>query len=131
MVLDSMITSPHRRSPSFRKQFPRDELGSWSTLLQRHRFLLTALALLAFLCTIYLYFAVTLGATESCSGLTGNRHQAGSDSLLTLQTFVRFKETCAKIDLQKLNGYEGMMFGLCEGWLGFTYTPDVFTGTLA
>ncbi|KAL9407082.1 hypothetical protein Peur_004054 [Populus x canadensis] len=71
MVLDSMITSPHRRSPSFRKQFPRDELGSWSTLLQRHRFLLTALALLAFLCTIYLYFAVTLGATESCSGLTG------------------------------------------------------------
>ncbi|KAG5227786.1 hypothetical protein OIU76_017324 [Salix suchowensis] len=73
MVLDSMITSPHRRSPSFRKQFPRDELGSWSTLLQRHRFLLTALALLAFLCTIYLYFAITLGATESCSGLTGTK----------------------------------------------------------
>ncbi|PNT52580.3 hypothetical protein POPTR_001G040300v4 [Populus trichocarpa] len=73
MVLDSMITSPHRRSPSFRKQFPRDELGSWSTLLQRHRFLLTALALLAFLCTIYLYFAVTLGAIESCSGLTGTK----------------------------------------------------------
>ncbi|XP_061961851.1 uncharacterized protein LOC133682505 [Populus nigra] len=69
--LDSMITSPHRRSPSFRKKFPRDELGSWSALLQRHHFLLTALALLAFLCTIYLYFAVTLGATESCSGLTG------------------------------------------------------------
>ncbi|KAJ6702363.1 CCR4-NOT TRANSCRIPTION COMPLEX SUBUNIT [Salix koriyanagi] len=63
--------------------------------------------------------------------ITGSRHQAGSDSLLTLQTFVRFKETCAKIDLEKLNGYEGMMFGLCEGWLGFTYTPDVFTGTLA
>ncbi|KAJ6945430.1 hypothetical protein NC651_000469 [Populus alba x Populus x berolinensis] len=52
MVLDSMITSPHQRSPSFRKQFQRDELGSRSTLLQRHRFLLTALALLAFLCTI-------------------------------------------------------------------------------
>ncbi|KAJ6702367.1 CCR4-NOT TRANSCRIPTION COMPLEX SUBUNIT [Salix koriyanagi] len=48
--------------------------------------------------------------------ITGSRHQAGSDSLLTLQTFVRFKETCAKIDLEKLNGYEGMMFGLCEGW---------------
>ncbi|KAJ6428237.1 hypothetical protein OIU84_023619 [Salix udensis] len=63
--------------------------------------------------------------------ITGSRHQAGSDSLLTLQTFMRFKETCAKIDLEKLNGYEGMMFGLCEGWLGFTYTPDVFTGTLA
>uniref|UniRef100_A0A6N2JW75 Uncharacterized protein n=2 Tax=Salix viminalis TaxID=40686 RepID=A0A6N2JW75_SALVM len=58
MVLDNLITSPHLRSPSFRKQFPRDDLGSWSTLLQRHRFLLTALVLLAFLCTIYLYFAV-------------------------------------------------------------------------
>ncbi|KAG6781559.1 hypothetical protein POTOM_014470 [Populus tomentosa] len=68
-----MITSPHLRSPSFRKQFPRDDLGSWSTLLQRHRFLLTALVLLAFLCTIYLYFAVTLGATESCSGFTGTK----------------------------------------------------------
>ncbi|XP_061961862.1 probable CCR4-associated factor 1 homolog 10 [Populus nigra] len=58
------------------------------------------------------------------------RHQAGSDSLSSLQTFVRFKESCAKIDLEKLNGYEGMMFGLCEGWLGFTYAPDTFMGTL-
>ncbi|KAJ6414574.1 hypothetical protein OIU84_003551 [Salix udensis] len=73
MVLDNLISSPHLRSPSFRKQFPRDDLGSWSTLLQRHRFLLTALVLLAFLCTIYLYFAVTLGATESCSGFTGTK----------------------------------------------------------
>eukprot|EP00262_Sarcandra_glabra_P009219 TRINITY_DN23299_c0_g1_i1.p1 TRINITY_DN23299_c0_g1~~TRINITY_DN23299_c0_g1_i1.p1 ORF type:complete len:103 (-),score=11.16 TRINITY_DN23299_c0_g1_i1:38-346(-) len=77
MVID-ILTSPHRRSQnpfslssSFRKQFQtRDELGSWSALFQRHRFLLTTLALLAFLCTIYLYFAVTLGATESCSGMT-------------------------------------------------------------
>eukprot|EP00258_Populus_trichocarpa_P029602 XP_024445621.1 probable CCR4-associated factor 1 homolog 10 [Populus trichocarpa] len=61
--------------------------------------------------------------------ITGRRHQAGSDSLLTLQTFVRFKESCAKIDLEKLNGYEGMMFGLCEGWLGFTYAPDTFMGS--
>ncbi|KAG2725002.1 hypothetical protein I3843_01G048400 [Carya illinoinensis] len=71
MVLDSILASPHRRSPSFRKQFARDDPLSWATLLQRHRFLLTALALLAFLCTVYLYFAVTLGATGSCSGLTG------------------------------------------------------------
>ncbi|MFQ6643752.1 hypothetical protein Gotur_018430 [Gossypium turneri] len=71
MVLDGIVSSPHRRSGSMRKQFPKDELGSWSTLVQRHRFLLTALGLLAFLCTIYLYFAVTLGATDTCSGLEG------------------------------------------------------------
>ncbi|KAK7293077.1 hypothetical protein RJT34_15938 [Clitoria ternatea] len=71
MVLDSIMSSPHRRSPSFRRQFPRDELGSWSTLVRRHRFLLTALVLLTFLCTVYLYFAVTFGATDTCSGLTG------------------------------------------------------------
>ncbi|XP_054791002.1 uncharacterized protein LOC129296420 isoform X1 [Prosopis cineraria] len=71
MVLDTILSSPHRRSPSFRRQFQRDELGSWSALVQRHRYLLTALALLTFLCTVYLYFAVTLGAGGSCSGLTG------------------------------------------------------------
>ncbi|KAJ4822371.1 hypothetical protein Tsubulata_014300 [Turnera subulata] len=73
MVLDNIISSPHRRSPSFRKQ--RDDFGSWSSLVQRHRFLLTALVLLAFLCTVYLYFAITLGAAAggSCSGLTGTK----------------------------------------------------------
>ncbi|XP_022948745.1 uncharacterized protein LOC111452323 [Cucurbita moschata] len=72
MVLDSILASPRRRTPTFRKQFPANELGSWSTLFNRHRFLLTALALLTCLCTIYLYFAITLGATaSSCSGLTG------------------------------------------------------------
>ncbi|XP_022777248.1 uncharacterized protein LOC111318642 [Durio zibethinus] len=73
MVLDSVVSSPHRRSGSMRKQFLKDELGSWSTLVQRHRFLLTALGLLAFLCTIYLYFAVTLGTTDTCSGLKGTQ----------------------------------------------------------
>ncbi|KAH6819543.1 ephrin-A3 protein [Perilla frutescens var. frutescens] len=83
MALDNVITSPHRRSqtqtafspPSPRKQHSRgDELGSCSTLVQRHRFLLTALALLAFLCTIYLYFAVTLGAAaDACSGMAGTQ----------------------------------------------------------
>lgn len=72
MVLESILSSPHRRHPPFRKQFPANELGSWSTLFNRHRFLLTALALLTLLCTIYLYFAITLGAAvSSCSGLTG------------------------------------------------------------
>ncbi|KAL3529002.1 hypothetical protein ACH5RR_008324 [Cinchona calisaya] len=79
MALDSVITSPHRRSqsqnafssPTLKKQMSRgDEFGSCLTLVQRHRFLLTALALLAFLCTVYLYFAVTLGGNESCSGLS-------------------------------------------------------------
>ncbi|KAK4362119.1 hypothetical protein RND71_017360 [Anisodus tanguticus] len=85
MALDSIITSPHRRSQTQtetafsstdqkKKQYSRgDELGSCSTVLQRHRFLLTALGLLAFLCSIYLYFAVTLGAGDSCSGLTGTQ----------------------------------------------------------
>ncbi|OIT04480.1 hypothetical protein A4A49_06675 [Nicotiana attenuata] len=88
MALDSIITSPHRRSQtqtafsssaSLKRQYSRcDEFGSCSTLLQRHRFLLTALGLLAFLCTIYLYFAVTLGAGagDSCSGLTGTQKAA-------------------------------------------------------
>ena len=75
MVLDSILSSPHRRSPSFRKQFSRDDSLSWPTLLQRHRFLLTALALLAFLCTVYLYFAVTLGASGSCSDLKGTQKE--------------------------------------------------------
>ncbi|KAJ0989850.1 hypothetical protein J5N97_008206 [Dioscorea zingiberensis] len=77
MVRDS-LSSPHRRSqnPVFTSSFgkqssSRDELGSWSALFERHRFLLTMLMLLAFLCTIYLYFAVTLGGSDSCSGLSG------------------------------------------------------------
>ncbi|XP_059291620.1 uncharacterized protein LOC132633103 [Lycium barbarum] len=87
MALDSIITSPHRRSQTQtafstidqkKSQCSRgNELGSCSTVLQRHRFLLTALGLLAFLCTIYLYFAVTLGAAgDSCSGLTGTQKAA-------------------------------------------------------
>ncbi|XAR50439.1 hypothetical protein NMG60_11004769 [Bertholletia excelsa] len=84
--MDGLVSSPHRRSQSaqnaqnvfssssVRKQYSKgDELEGCSALLRRHRFLLTALALLAVLCTIYLYFAVTLGAGESCSGLTGSK----------------------------------------------------------
>ncbi|KAK8490039.1 hypothetical protein V6N13_009436 [Hibiscus sabdariffa] len=71
MVLDGIVSSPLRRSASMRRQFSKDDLGNWSTLVERHRFLLTALAVLAFLCTIYLYFAITLGATDTCSGLKG------------------------------------------------------------
>ncbi|KAL8215829.1 hypothetical protein R6Q57_022666 [Mikania cordata] len=81
MALDGVITSPHRRtqtafsSNSSRKNFTTgNELGSFSTVIRRHRFLLTALGLLAFICTIYLYFAVTLGAGgDLCSGLTGTQ----------------------------------------------------------
>lgn len=80
MALDGVITSPHRRtqtafsSTSSRKNYTSgNELGSFSTVVRRHRFLLTALALLAFLCTIYLYFAITLGAADVCMGLTGSQ----------------------------------------------------------
>ncbi|XP_010472842.1 PREDICTED: uncharacterized protein LOC104714266 [Camelina sativa] len=70
MVLDGIVSSPLRRPHALKKQW--DDLGSCSTVVQRHRFLLTAMLLLAFLCTIYIYFAVTLGARHlSCSGMTG------------------------------------------------------------
>ncbi|XP_010459151.1 PREDICTED: uncharacterized protein LOC104740301 [Camelina sativa] len=70
MVLDGLVSSPLRRQQCLKKQW--EELGTCSTVVQRHRYLLTALALLTFLCTIYLYFAVTLGARHSsCYGLTG------------------------------------------------------------
>jgi hypothetical protein len=75
MVLDS-LSSPHRRSQNTffvssakKPQSSRDD--SWSALFERHRFLLTTLLVLAFLCTIYLYFAVTLGASDACTGLEG------------------------------------------------------------
>ncbi|CAA7026031.1 unnamed protein product [Microthlaspi erraticum] len=70
MVLDGIVSSPLRRPQILKKQW--EELGSFSTVIQRHRYLLTALVLLAFLCTVYLYFAVTLGDRHSlCYGLTG------------------------------------------------------------
>lgn len=76
------MSPAHRRnqnplSPSatlFRRSstFSREELDqSWMALFRRHRFLLLTLALLAFLCTVYLYFAIKLGA-DSCSGLSAN-----------------------------------------------------------
>ncbi|XP_078171563.1 ephrin-A3 protein [Carex rostrata] len=78
MVLDS-LSSPHRRNQNTffsslpKKQSSRDEAGTWVALLERHRFLLTMLVVLVFLCTVYLYFAVTLGANNSCSGLSGTQ----------------------------------------------------------
>lgn len=80
MVLESKITSPHRRQnpfhePSFRKspQTRADELGSFSTVVHRHRFLLTALAFLTLLCTIYLYFAIRFGDDDPCLALKGTK----------------------------------------------------------
>ncbi|CAN1190809.1 hypothetical protein LINPERHAP2_LOCUS40706 [Linum perenne] len=76
MALD-IVSSPRKIPASHRKGFPKDELGSWSTVINRHRFLLTALVLLACLCTIYLYFAITLGAAVAgtCSGLSGKERE--------------------------------------------------------
>lgn len=51
--------------------FSREETDlSWMALIRRHRFLLLMLALLILLCTIYLYFAIKLGA-DNCSSLSG------------------------------------------------------------
>ncbi|KNA19767.1 hypothetical protein SOVF_058370 [Spinacia oleracea] len=81
MALDNVISSPHRRSqtqgafassPRHKKSALSDI--SFSALIQRHRFLLVALVLLIILCTVYLYFAVTLGS-ESCSGLLGTERE--------------------------------------------------------
>ncbi|WOH05498.1 hypothetical protein DCAR_0624915 [Daucus carota subsp. sativus] len=79
MVVESKTISPRWRqnsinSPQNKKQQTRlGELGSFSTIVHRHRFLLTACALLAFLCTIYLYLAVTFVANDSCSALSGTQ----------------------------------------------------------
>ncbi|XP_074269516.1 uncharacterized protein LOC141592661 [Silene latifolia] len=81
MGLDNVVSSPHRRSqagfalsPSFKK-FAQNDM-SCSALVQRHRFLLTALVLLVILCTVYLYFAVTLGGSDDfCSGLLGTERE--------------------------------------------------------
>ncbi|CAN8240477.1 unnamed protein product [Cochlearia groenlandica] len=70
MVLDGIVSSPLRRPHALKKQWK--DLGGCSTVVQRHRFLLTAMALLIFLCIVYIYFAVTLGDRRlSCSGMTG------------------------------------------------------------
>lgn len=60
--------SPFRRLPS--REDP--DLG-WRSLARRHKFLLTMLGILTFLCTVYLYFAITLGTKDSCSGLGGTQ----------------------------------------------------------
>lgn len=74
-----VLSSPRKRTqgptpslPQTVKKAPK-ELGSWATVLERHRFLLTVLAILGVLCTIYLYFAVTIAGngTNSCSDLSG------------------------------------------------------------
>lgn len=50
--------------------FSREDLDqSWMALFRRHQFLLLMVALLAFLCIVYLYFAVKLGAVN-CTGLS-------------------------------------------------------------
>ncbi|XLR43328.1 hypothetical protein S83_027988, partial [Arachis hypogaea] len=66
------MSSPNKEKLclSFLEQLDENELGNWSTLMERHRFLLSALVLLVLLCSVYLYCAV-LGASDTCSGLTG------------------------------------------------------------
>ncbi|WOG99322.1 hypothetical protein DCAR_0518670 [Daucus carota subsp. sativus] len=59
-----------KKIPS-RKPVQQDEVGNCSTIVNRHRFLLTACILLALLCIIYLYLAVNFGPEDLCSGLSG------------------------------------------------------------
>ncbi|KAL3699958.1 hypothetical protein R1sor_017980 [Riccia sorocarpa] len=64
--------SPYRKSGIPIRDGPLDKPDlEWKTLLKRHRFLLFMLAILAFLCTIYLYFAVTFSSVDTCKGLEG------------------------------------------------------------
>ncbi|KMZ74283.1 hypothetical protein ZOSMA_132G00510 [Zostera marina] len=68
--IDSLTSSaPQRRSQplcspssSIKKSYTHDDVGGCSVLLERHRFLLVTFIVLGLLCTIYLYFAVTLGS---------------------------------------------------------------------
>lgn len=63
-------------NPSSPSSFRRNSLSpdtSWRTLGHRHKFLLYMLGLLTILCTVYLYFAITWGASDSCSGLGGTQ----------------------------------------------------------
>ncbi|XP_024515737.1 uncharacterized protein LOC112340849 [Selaginella moellendorffii] len=63
----SPFSAPRRAALSTREE---PDL-SWRALVYRHQFLLLMLGVLLFLCTVYLYFAITLGTGNSCAGLTG------------------------------------------------------------
>jgi hypothetical protein len=72
------LSPAHRRglNPPSPTPFKRTTSGpdiGWRSLVHRHKFLLYALGLLTFLCTIYLYFAITLGTRDVCSGLGGEQ----------------------------------------------------------
>ncbi|KAJ9189827.1 hypothetical protein P3X46_001079 [Hevea brasiliensis] len=55
--------------------------------------------------------------------IAGNSHQAGPDSLLTLQTLIEFKNIHRKKLNENFSGFEGMLSGLCGGER-LLYKPD-------
>ncbi|KAJ9189823.1 hypothetical protein P3X46_001075 [Hevea brasiliensis] len=55
--------------------------------------------------------------------IAGNGHQAGPDSLLTLQTLIEFKNIHRKKLNENFSGFEGMLSGLCGGER-LLYKPD-------
>ncbi|KAG0570035.1 hypothetical protein M758_6G128900 [Ceratodon purpureus] len=59
-------------SPAFRRSSSSSD-SSWRILASRHKFLLYMLGLLTILCTVYLYFAITWGVSDECSGLGGTQ----------------------------------------------------------
>lgn len=74
MVGESLPSPGYRRSTSspFKRSLSSPDI-SWRSLAHRHKFLLYTLGLLTLLCTVYLYFAITWGASDSCSGLGGTQ----------------------------------------------------------
>eukprot|EP00897_Mesotaenium_endlicherianum_P001077 jgi/Mesen1/10970/ME000096S10548 len=65
---------PHRAKGGSAGDSSRDDPSdnTLAALVRRHRFLLSMMSVLLVLCTIYLYFAISMGeGPTSCSGLHG------------------------------------------------------------
>jgi hypothetical protein len=95
MVNESLPSPGYRRnsnplsSSPFKRSLSSPDI-SWRSLAHRHKFLLYTLGLLTLLCTVYLYFAITWGASDTCSGLGG-----------TQRALCQFRENKVKADSLK------------------------------
>ncbi|EFJ12850.1 hypothetical protein SELMODRAFT_425042 [Selaginella moellendorffii] len=124
----SPFSAPRRAALSTREE---PDL-SWRALVYRHQFLLLMLGVLLFLCTVYLYFAITLGTGNSCAGLTGVQKE-----ICSLSSKDKTRRVGARALLTDLNAGElwrkELNLGLCtdaEGADGFS-CKKLKTGTQA